>query len=119
MLFRQYQQLHMSDTFNQGVFFVRKKDAIESYVFLQIHKPEIEISNLYVIKEGKFCCKVFTEEHITEEIPYDFYDICIIKELSDLQVNFQMPLLEMQCLFDRSKDEKCCINIGTIFFFLP
>lgn len=105
MLFRQCQQLHMSDTFNQGVFFVRKEDAIESYVFLEIHKPEIEISNLYVVKEGAFCCKVLTDENITKEIPYDFHDICIIKELLDLQVNFQMPLLEMQCFFDKSKDE--------------
>lgn len=101
MLFRQCQQLHMSDTFNQGVFFVRKKDAIESHVFLEIHKPDIEIPNLYVVEEGDFCCKVLTDEKIAEEIPDDFHDICIIKELMDLQINFQMPLLEMQCLFDR------------------
>ena len=95
-LFRQCQELDVTDTFNQGLFYFKKNSRIISRVFLEIPPIEEKPDNLILVKAGDYNCRVLKEDHEIKEATENIRDILIIKELFDLRVNTNDPLVEIQ-----------------------
>ncbi|SKC69130.1 MerR family transcriptional regulator [Maledivibacter halophilus] len=95
-LFRQCNKLNMPDTFNQGVFFEKQNEKIISKVFLEIPCPSSDITNLHIVEEGNFICRVLKDDELSAHLDDDFKGIFIIKELFDLKIEPQVGLLEIQ-----------------------
>lgn len=95
-LFRQCNQLNIPDTFNQGVFFEKQGEETISKVFLEIPCSSADISNLHIVEEGDFVCKVLKDEDLFAHLDNEFMGIFIIKELFDLKIEPQVGLLEIQ-----------------------
>ncbi len=95
-LFRQCQLLNITDSFNQGVLFSTHDTTPTAHVFVEIPYPQSQLPNLHVIPGGNFSCKVFEEQSWAVCLSKLPRRPLIVKELFDLKLDMQIPLVEVQ-----------------------
>ncbi|MDO4280949.1 MAG: MerR family transcriptional regulator [Peptococcaceae bacterium] len=94
-LYQQCAELHIADTFDQGVVFCRRENRLESSVFLEIPRP-IDAPNILTLPAGDYRCQVFEETALPTRLPDDFTHVLLCKDLFEPTFTPTNALIELQ-----------------------